>query len=180
MAAPTMSPPLRIALATGATMAKPDPETHWLVAALADLGVTADVLPWDADIDWSAYPLVVVRTPWDYFQRLPEFLAWAERTSVQTRLVNSLSVLRWNSHKGYLRELAEHGIATVPTRWLEHLSGLSAEAGLPQAHAELLALRAQGWEELVVKPAVSIGAIGALRARVDDPACATHLAALRA
>ena len=175
-----MTHPLRIALATGATMAKPDPETHWLVAALAEQGVSADVLPWDAAIAWAAYPLVVVRTPWDYFQRLPEFLAWAERTSAQTRLVNPLPVLRWNSHKGYLRELAEHSIATVPTRWLDHRPGLSAEVGLQQAHAELLALRAQGWEELVVKPAVSIGAIGALRARVDDPACATHLAALRA
>ena len=31
----------RIALVTGAEMAKPDPETHYLVAALAELGVEA-------------------------------------------------------------------------------------------------------------------------------------------
>lgn len=199
-----MTAPLRIALATGASMAKPDPETHWLVAALAQQGVAADVLPWDAAMDWTAYPLVVVRTPWDYFQRLPAFLAWAERTSAQTRLVNPLPVLRWNCHKGYLRELAGHGIATVPTRWLAHRPDARADSAPAQgaaasdlgaatapvdalpggdaatAAAELLALHAQGWQELVVKPAVSIGAIGALRARADDPACAAHLAALRA
>ncbi len=180
MAAHSMSPPLRIALVTGASMAKPDPETHWLVAALANQGVAADVLPWDGTTNWATYPLVVVRTPWDYFQRLPEFLNWAERTSACTRLVNPLAVLRWNSHKGYLRELALHGIATVPTRWLEHCPGISPQVREQQAHTELQALGAQGWEELVVKPAVSIGAIGALRASVADPACTTHLAALRA
>lgn len=194
MAAHSMSPPLRIALVTGASMAKPDPETHWLVAALANQGVATDVLPWDGTTDWASYPLVVVRTPWDYFQRLPEFLAWAERTNASTRLVNPLSVIRWNSHKGYLRELAGHGVATVPTHWLAqqpdasaapgnaHSAGVTppSAAAVAAARAELLALHAQGWQELVVKPAVSIGAIGALRARADDPACAAHLAALRA
>lgn len=35
----------RIALVTGAEMAKPDPETHHLLAALEALGIQADVLP---------------------------------------------------------------------------------------------------------------------------------------
>ena len=41
----------RIALVTGATMAKPDPETHLLVDALARIGVEAVVTPWDAPIN---------------------------------------------------------------------------------------------------------------------------------
>ena len=167
MAAHSMSPPLRIALVTGASMAKPDPETHWLVAALANQGVAADVLPWDGATDWATYPLVVVRTPWDYFRHLDAFLAWAERTSALTQLVNPVTVIAWNSHKGYLRELAADGVATVPTLWIERA------AAAPGAR-----LAAPGWDEVVVKPAVSIGAIGALRARADDPACLAHLESL--
>ncbi len=109
----------RIALVTGATMAKPDPETHLLVDALAQRGIVADVPPWNSEQDWAAYPLVVVRTPWDYFRHLDAFLAWAERTSALTHLVNPVAVIAWNSHKGYLRELAAGGVATVPTLWIE-------------------------------------------------------------
>lgn len=159
----------RIVLVTGTTMAKPDPETHLLVAALAQIGVEAVVAPWDSPEDWAAYPLVVVRTPWDYFRRLPEFLAWAARTSQLTAFVNPVSVIEWNSHKAYLRELAAKGIPTVPTLWLDQ--GAADGAGR---------LAATGWGEVVVKPAVSIGAIGALKAHAADPACTAHLAALLA
>lgn len=78
-----------------------------------------------------------------------------------------MTVIAWNSHKGYLRELAADGVATVPTLWIERA------AAAPGAR-----LAAPGWDEVVVKPAVSIGAIGALRARADDPACLAHLESL--
>ncbi|QAU36096.1 hypothetical protein EKL02_13145 [Janthinobacterium sp. 17J80-10] len=148
-------------------MAKPDPETHLLVAALAPLGIEAVVLPWDAPEDWAGYPLVLVRTPWDYFRRLPEFLAWARRVSTLTQLVNPYRDLEWNSHKSYLRQLAKRGIPTVPTLWLERGCRNGRER-----------LQQTGWDEVVVKPAVSIGAIGALRARAADTGCAVHLQAL--
>lgn len=157
-------PERRIALVTGRDMAKPDPESHLLVAALAERGIVADMQPWQAEIDWATYPLVVVRTPWDYFRERAAFLTWSARVAGQTRLVNPPEVLAWNSHKGYLRNLAEQGVPTVPTLWLARGS-----AGAAQALAET------GWTQVVVKPAVSIGAIGALRGQAADPAVATHL-----
>lgn len=159
----------RIALVTGAEMAKPDPETHLLVDALAARGIEAPVLAWDGDHDWAKFGLVVVRTPWDYFRRLAEFLAWSERVGSRTRLLNPPSVIAWNSHKRYLRALAGAGLPTVPTLWLAQ--------GRDDAAAQL---RACGWDEVVVKPAVSIGAIGALRAATADPACCAHLRELLA
>lgn len=157
----------RVALVTGQEMAKPDPETHWLVGALAARGIVADQLPWQSDCDWAAYPLVVVRTPWDYFLRREAFLDWAERVASRTRLVNPCRLLRWNSHKAYLRELAGLGVPVVPTCWLA--------SGMPHA-IELLT--ATGWDEVVVKPAVSIGAIGARRGRPADPELQRHVQAL--
>ena len=145
-------------------MAKPDPESHLLVAALARRGIVAELVPWDSAQAWASYRLVVVRTPWDYFARLDEFLAWARHTSALTDFVNPLPVIEWNSHKAYLRELQAGGVATVPTLWL----GRGAADAVTQ-------LRNRGWDEVVVKPAVSIGAIGALRARAADPVCARHV-----
>jgi glutathione synthase/RimK-type ligase-like ATP-grasp enzyme len=55
----------------------------------------------------------------------------------------------------------------VPTLWLEQGCTDSRER-----------LRQTGWDEVVVKPAVSIGAIGALRARAADAGCVAHLQAL--
>ena len=159
-----MNSSVRIALVTGASMAKPDPESHLLVAALARRGIVAELVPWDSAPAWASYRLVVVRTPWDYFARLDEFLAWARHTSALTDFVNPLPVIEWNSHKAYLRELQAGGVATVPTLWL----GRGAADAVTQ-------LRNRGWDEVVVKPAVSIGAIGALRARAADPVCARHV-----
>ena len=159
-----MNSSVRIALVTGASMAKPDPESHLLVAALARRGIVAELVPWDSAQAWASYRLVVVRTPWDYFARLDEFLAWARHTSALTDFVNPLPVIEWNSHKAYLRELQAGGVATVPTLWL----GRGAADAVAQ-------LRNRGWDEVVVKPAVSIGAIGALRARAADPVCARHV-----
>ena len=159
-----MNSSIRIALVTGASMAKPDPESHLLVAALTRRGIAAELVPWDSAQPWASYRLVVVRTPWDYFARLEEFLGWARRTSALTDFVNPFPVIEWNAHKAYLRELASVGVATVPTLWLAR--------GAVDAATRL---RERGWDEVVVKPAVSIGAIGALRSRASEPACLRHV-----
>jgi glutathione synthase/RimK-type ligase-like ATP-grasp enzyme len=148
-------------------MPKPDPETHLLVAALAELDIDAVVTPWDADLDWAGFPLVLVRSPWDYFERLNEFLGWARRVAALTRLVNPCPVIEWNAHKRYLGELAAQGLPVVPTLWLDQGSTDSAAR-----------LAAAPWQQLVIKPAVSIGAINTLRGDRDDPASRQHIDAL--
>ena len=162
----------RVALVTGAEMAKADPESHLLVAALAERGIVGELISWRAAIDWAAFPLVVVRTPWDYFRYRDDFLAWAGRVAGQTVLLNPPAVLAWNSHKAYLRELAQAGVATVPTCWLT--------AGSLADDALAACLAGCGWAQVVIKPAVSIGAIGAWCGAAGDPAAVAHLAALLA
>lgn len=153
-----------VALVTGSEMAKPDPESHLLLAALTELGVEAEMVSWRDHRDWSRYPLVVLRTPWDYFRHLDEFLAWAASVDAGTQLVNPRALLEWNSHKAYLRDLAAQGVPTIPTLWLQQ----SAADGVGQ-------MLAQGWAQVVVKPTVSIGAIGAMLGEATDPALQAHL-----
>ncbi len=109
------------------------------------------VSPWsgiDPEVDWAAYDLVVVRTTWDYPNKIGAFLAWADRVAAVRPLWNSAATLRRNTDKRYLRELSERGIPIVPTRWFE--KGTTAN---------LRALsREEGWETIVLKPVVSAGA----------------------
>ena len=150
---------VRIAIATYAGVPHGDEDFPELARELAARGHTAESVVWDSDADWAGYDLVVVRSTWDYSTRREEFLAWAD--GVDGRLANRAGVLRWNTDKRYLRELAEAGIPVVPTLW--------DPAGLPE------------WREYVIKPAVSAGARDTARwTRGEAVAARAHLHRLRA
>src|ERR1017187_7998392 len=97
---------VQVALVTGRSMPAPDLEMPSLVSALADRGVRGVVVPWGDGFDWPSVPLVLVRSPWDYFRHLEDFLSWAESVDRVTHLSNPAPVLAWNSHKRYLTALA--------------------------------------------------------------------------
>ena len=147
-----------VALVTCADERYQESEVHVAADALRAAGVSTDVVSWDEDRDWGAYELVVVRTPWDYFDRVTQFLDWAARVERETSLVNPADVLRWNSHKGYLAEFTAKSVPTVPTRLVPGPSTDVADQ-----------IREVPWEEIVVKPAVDGGARHAWRGLRDDP-----------
>lgn len=154
---------MRVALITGAEMAKPDPESHLLIHELGILGISSELISWRASLDWSLFDLVVIRTPWDYFLHLEEFLSWVEDVEQVTKVLNSSRILRWNSHKKYLKELSSFGVPTVPTLWVNK----------NQQSDDLI--NSIEWPIVVVKPAVSIGAIGALKGQSKDNHVKQHL-----
>jgi len=119
-----------------------------LADALAARGLSSARVDWaDPAVDWDAYRALVFRTTWDYYDRQAEFARWLESVAAK-RLVNDVATVRWNRDKHYLGDLARRGVAVVPTRFLER--GERCELGA--------ILAAEGWEEGVVKPAVSGGA----------------------
>jgi glutathione synthase/RimK-type ligase-like ATP-grasp enzyme len=125
------------------------PEGQLLIAELKSLGVNAQPLIWDdPSVDWSLPKVCVIRETWDYHHRRDEFVAWAERVGSQTTLLNSAEVVRWNSHKGYLRELEARRVPIVPTVWLD--------AGTDANLAHIMS--SNSWGEVVIKPAVSASA----------------------
>ncbi|HZV26127.1 MAG TPA: hypothetical protein VFG00_07540 [Acidothermaceae bacterium] len=164
------APPPDVVLVTGRQMRKPDPEIHLLVAALEQESIGAVIRPWDNATDWASVPLVVVRSPWDYSDAHEDFLSWARSVAAVTRMVNPLEVLEWNSHKSYLLDLAAAGVSTVVTTLVHQDAPETQQARALGAYPG----------ELVIKPAVSVGAIGALRAGATSPEAATHLAELAA
>ncbi|THD06817.1 ATP-grasp domain-containing protein [Rhodanobacter lindaniclasticus] len=159
--------PARLALATCAARAWIDPDDAHLAATLAQLGAPPTVCVWnDAQVDWSAFDLVLIRTIWDYHQHHAAFGQWLDRLDrLGIATVNDSRLLRWNSDKRYLFELARLGVATIPTR-LAHGGELARVlASMPDA-------------SVVVKPTISGGAWQTLRGEVGDAAFAAAVAQL--
>ena len=170
---------LRIALVTAREAFPLDEDMPPLRAAMAEAGVTADVPCWDdPGVDWAGYDAALLRSTWDYVDRIDEFLAWCERCARQTRLLNPPGVVRWNTDKHYLLHLAKAGVPVVPTRFLE--PGTDAGAGLAAFLAGgpsgCTAGGAPAFDEFVVKPAIGAGSRDAARyARGEAGAALEHV-----
>lgn len=157
----TPSPP-RVALVTSTAYPDLFEDDRPLVPALAALGIDAQPAVWsDGAVDWVSFDALVMRTPWDYFERDAEFRAWLDaRVASGVRLCNAADVLAWNYDKRYLLDLDAAGVPVVPTAWIE--PGGTADVGA--------IARARGWDEVVVKPSVSGGAYRTHRLRAADAA----------
>jgi glutathione synthase/RimK-type ligase-like ATP-grasp enzyme len=117
-----------------------------LQTALRELGLSSVRVDWSrTDVAWSEFPCAVFRTTWDYFDRQDEFAAWIERVQSQTRLCNDARTIAWNMNKHYLADLAQAGIAIVPSRFVEVGTKLCLAELLDETH----------WPQAVIKPCVS-------------------------
>jgi hypothetical protein len=108
-------------LALAASQGFGDLDDGWplLQGALVAAGFDAQVVIWDDPmVDWQSFDLVTVNYAWGYVTRRREFLDWAATVATETRLVNPEPLVRWNSEKTYLADLAADGIPIVPTWWV--------------------------------------------------------------
>lgn len=138
----------RIAIATSQEYAELPEDDRPLIAAFAALGISAEPEVWSTpNADWTAYSCLLVRSTWDYTWRYPEFLAWLDYVGMATRIINEPTLLRWNTHKRYLRDLQNRGIEIPWSSWIARGSELS----LPNLFGQ------SGVDALVVKPAVGAG-----------------------
>jgi hypothetical protein len=142
---------VRVAIASVEWVPEEFLDDELLIAALRVRGVDAGAVPWDdGGVEWRLYDAVVIRSTWDYARRRGEFLAWVE--AVGDRLYNTPALVRWNTDKRYLAELAAAGLPVVETTYVE------PGAAAPPLHGEV-----------VVKPTVSAG--GRDTGRFDPGSC---------
>ncbi len=150
---------LKLAIATSREHAAGHPDDASLFAALSSHGIAPVLRVWDdPTVNWADHDAVLVRTIWDYYKHHARYLAWLSRLETAgVPVFNPIAVLRWNADKRYLIDLERLGLSIIPTRVL--------------APEDLTAIvPTLGWDDVVVKPAVSAGAWHTLRGRVDDPA----------
>lgn len=127
-----------------------------LVAALERDGVDAEPVVWtNQERDYTTFDALLLRSCWRYFEQPDRFRVWLDSVEEAVDLVlNHTDVVRWNMKKSYLTELARAGVSTAPTAYIER-----------ESETELSAIcEREGWESVVVKPAVGTSSEGIWRA----------------
>jgi hypothetical protein len=147
----------RIVLAGCPKLVEGDGDDDGLVQALRARGLAARWLSWDHPETLTA-DLVIMRATWDYIERLDEFLDWTGRVP---HLLNAPAVVAWNTDKRYLHDLAVAGVPVLESEFYAPGEAVHLPAG-----------------EVVVKPAVGAGSVGAQRF-TDHCAARDHAAALQ-
>ncbi|QSX73628.1 hypothetical protein HIV01_010275 [Lysobacter arenosi] len=163
----------RLALVTAIAAAALDDDLVPLLDACARAGIATHVRAWDdPTVTWSRFDAVLLRSPWDYTERLSEFLGWCRHVSTRSNLLNPLPVVVWNTDKHYLATLADLGVPVVATRFVEpEMEPLPTLQAFLAEHPDAA--------EFVVKPAVGAGSRDAQRySRDQEFAAANHIARL--
>lgn len=128
---------------------------------LAELGWRVSPLSWrQSGIPWSDFDAVIIRSTWDYPDDVDSFLDVLEEISSVSNLANSMSLVRWNLAKTYLRDLEHKGIGIVPTTWANEID----EASLMACHGRFNS------DEIVIKPVIGVNGEDAFRISRSEPA----------
>ena len=136
-------------------------EDGLVMQALERQGLRVTRRDWaDPAHGWQDTRSVLFRTTWDYFHRFGEFSPWLDQVSRNARLFNEAALIRWNLDKHYLGDLARAGVNVVPTAYVER--------GDPRSLAHVVA--ETGWDELILKPAISGAARHTYRFSADEAA----------
>jgi glutathione synthase/RimK-type ligase-like ATP-grasp enzyme len=154
----------RVALATYERAFTLAPDDRLLIPALDACDVAADPAVWSSEaIDWASFDAVVIRSCWDYHLHIDAFLAWLARLeAIAFPVYNSPALVRWNADKRYLLDLAQMGIATIPTSIVSRNRAQDVNG----------VVEARGWSRFVIKPTISASGYEtyALRAPLTDQA----------
>ncbi len=118
-------------------------------------GVDVHPAVWDnAGVDWARFDRVIIRSTWDYHLKPDAYQAWIRSFLPRPdQLWNPPAIVLANLSKRYLIELERKGVNVVPTAYIE--------AGDEQPLRGIMEHR--GWDEVVIKPAVSASGRGTWR-----------------
>ncbi|QKV74054.1 RimK family alpha-L-glutamate ligase [Amycolatopsis sp. Hca4] len=143
-----------------------DRDTPLLRSCLAAEGCTTRVLSWDdaPGVDWTAFDVVAVQSPWSMWLKLAEFKSWLESLHRQgVPLANPYPVIANGLSKEYLPLVEQCGARTIPTTVVAPGDPLGAVAADALTRAE----REFGAAAVVVKPVSSGGTLGAARVTTE-------------
>lgn len=145
---------------TGAYDTNTIDEDKILSSILTELGISHEIQVWsDPKVDWSQFSLILIKSPWDYFDYYPEFLDWIDKIQdLGTPVLNDLETVRWNSSKEYLLEIEAKGFPTI--------AGLILKKGSKPSLVDIQEKVKS--DTIVVKPLVSGGAKNTLKIPVKD------------
>ncbi|MFP3595081.1 RimK family alpha-L-glutamate ligase [Chryseobacterium sp. SIMBA_029] len=120
-----------------------------LLRFLREKGLNAFPTIWnDENVDWKSFHVAIIKSPWDYHNHLPQFLNWLDTLEkLNIKVLNPVEIIKWNSHKKYLKDISNNGLPVISSEYLDKGSSFDSR------FFDLF-----GTDKLVVKPCVSAGA----------------------
>ena len=153
-----------VVLLTTEALTHPDLDSPLLVDALTSRGASVELRNWyDPDLTDLPVDLLVLRTPWDYFDRLDEFLTTigqVHRAGGQSAVGGAMELPQGLSRRARRSRHSGGADRTADARCRRHVPDLGDV------------------DQVIVKPAVSGAAIGVGLFERDSPDAAEHLATL--
>jgi glutathione synthase/RimK-type ligase-like ATP-grasp enzyme len=124
-------------------------EDDQLLAFLQSKNLTIAKVIWDDNnVNWEQFDLVIIKSPWDYFNKINAFYAWlAQLKSKNIRVLNPIDVIQWNADKHYLTDIESAKLNLTPSIFVERGSKIDLSTYFEQL----------GSKKIVVKPVVSGG-----------------------
>ncbi|QPH39288.1 ATP-grasp domain-containing protein [Pedobacter endophyticus] len=125
-------------------------EDDKLLIFLKSKGLDIEMVIWnDRSVNWENYSVAILKSPWDYFDLISDFYEWLDLLEQKNiKLLNPVSIVRWNADKHYLAEIADAGLKIIPC----HFISKGEKVDLKQFFQKFEANR------LIVKPCISGGA----------------------
>lgn len=119
---------------------------------------------WDKPAtDWTQYDVALLKTPWDYHQRIDEFRAWLDKIEgLNIKLLNDYKTVRWNIDKRYLKEVIDAGMSVIPSVFLQK----GWEGDLNALFTQL------NTKSIIVKPCISGGSKNTIVVKQEEAAAA--------
>lgn len=109
-------------------------------------GLATDCMPWqEMDRQHLVQSKVILPlATWDYSESPEAFVQWlSEAVEQGVSVLNAPELIQWNMNKCYLLELADKGVHTIPSRFINKADPAELKAVLSDC----------GWDEVVLKPA---------------------------
>ena len=135
-------------------------EDDLLMNLLHELNLDFQLEVWsDTKVNWTSYSHLLIKSPWDYFDRYEKFKSWCNKIqSLGLKVYNDVNTILWNSHKRYLLDIEKLGFPIVPTEILEKGSKVDITKFFKQFNTD----------QLIVKPAVSGGAKNTIKVHLNE------------
>jgi glutathione synthase/RimK-type ligase-like ATP-grasp enzyme len=120
-----------------------------IIIMLSEHDIDAFPVVWDdQSVDYSIIDALLIRSTWDYFEKVDAFTKWLDMVEARNiPCFNSIKTIRANMHKRYLRQLAENSLSIIPTFWIDKGNYSQLETFLGQTNPG----------EYIIKPAISAG-----------------------
>ena len=129
--------------------------------AFAAKGMETQIVRWrEAGTRASEFDALMPMFVWDYFEGNQQaFLSQIAAASQDTKVFNPFSVLKWNSEKSYLDELAGSGAPVIQTVYVNKVT----QDNIAEAFDTL------GADKIVIKPTIGGGAWRQVLYKKGDP-----------